>query len=59
MAAIVGHLGHDVSTEVTVVVMHFPCWGKSHCAINTTHRYAVIHKTKWSKRELHNYVDKL
>jgi hypothetical protein len=36
----------------------FPFWEKTHCALNASHRYAFIHKTRRSKRELHNYVDK-
>ncbi len=37
---------------------NFPCWGKSNCALNAMHRYTVIHETRRSKRELHNYIDK-
>ncbi len=36
----------------------FPCRGKTHCTLNAMHRYPVIHKTRRSKRELHNYIDK-
>jgi hypothetical protein len=41
-----------------VATGNFPCRGKTHCALNAMHRYAFIHKTRRSKRELHSYVDK-
>jgi hypothetical protein len=31
----------------------FPCQGKTHCALNATHRCAVIHKTRGLRE---NYI---
>jgi hypothetical protein len=34
---------------------YFPCRGKTHCALNATHRCVVIHKTRGLRE---NYIDK-
>ena len=47
-----------LTANFSVATGDFPCWGKTHCALNATHRCAVIHKTRGLREKLHNYVVK-